>query len=84
MGYVADAAQITLDGLQNEDGPGYLGAPPDEIAPLLAETTDAATNASAAGQEVSCPSDACLSTAFAFEQAWDALGEQYVGWDPYL
>lgn len=84
MGFLADTAQITLDGLQNEDGPTYLGTPPDEIASLLSETTESATNASAAGQEVSCPGDACLSTAFEFEQAWDALGEQFAGWDPYL
>jgi hypothetical protein len=84
MGYVADTAQITLDGLQNEDGPTYLGTPPEEIASLLADTTESATNASAAGQEVSCPGDGCLSTAFEFEQAWDALGEQFAGWDPYL
>lgn len=84
MGYVADTAQITLDGLQNEAGPTYLGEPPEEIASLLTETTESATNASAAGQEVSCPGDACLSTAFEFEQAWEALGEQYAGWGPYL
>jgi hypothetical protein len=84
MGYVADTAQITLDGLQNEAGPTYLGAPPEEIVELLAQTTESATNASAAGQEVSCPGDACLSTAFEFERAWKALGEQFAGWDPYL
>lgn len=84
MGFVADTAQITLEGLQNEDGPKYLGESPEEIASLLAETTESATNASAAGQEVSCPGDACLSTAFEFERAWDALGQQFEGWGPYL
>ncbi len=84
MGYVSSTAQITLEGLQNEDGPTYLGTPPEEIASLLAETTQAATNASAAGQEVACPGDACLSTAFEFERGWETLGEQFASWDPYL
>lgn len=84
MGFTAQAVQITLDGLQKETGPTYLGGVPAEIAPLLAETTAAAQVAAEASKAVACPGDNCVGTAFTFERAWDDLGTSLAGWDPYL
>ena len=84
MGFTAQTVQITLDGLQKETGPTYLGGVPAEIAPLLAETTAAAQVAAEASKAVACPGDNCVGTAFTFERAWDDLGTSLAGWDPYL
>lgn len=84
MGFTAQTAQITLDGLQKESGPTYLGQPPSEIATLLTETTGAAEASADASLAVSCPGTECASTAFTFERTWGDLGTAFAGWEPYL
>jgi hypothetical protein len=84
LGLTAQTADITLTGLQNPDGPTYLGSVPDEIAAVLAETTEAAGAAFELSEAVACPGDECVSTAFQFTRAWDDLGTAYAKWEPYL
>lgn len=84
MSFDAAAAEVVLDGIQNPASGTYLGSPPEEIATLVAETTDAAAAASEAGQAVDCPGPECLSTAMDAVRAWGSLGDAYAKWSPYL
>jgi len=84
MGFTAQTIQITVDGLQEDTGPNYLGAAPDEIVALLAETTEAARASADASLAVSCPGADCVGTAFTFERTWGDLGTSLAGWEPYL
>jgi len=84
MGFISQTASITLDGLQDENGPTYLGAAPSQITSLLEETTQAARGAAAAAELVDCPGEECIGPASEFLRSWEALGDAYDKWAPYL
>ena len=84
MGLTAKTASISIDSLTTVSATTYLGLPPDELSDLYDKTLNAARLASNLSEDISCPGDDCISTSFQFLQAWDALGDAYAAWEPYL
>lgn len=67
----------------NEDAPGFIGAPPAEIAPLVTDTQEAARAAQQAGQEAVDCTEACEGPVFQFTVAYDRLVTTIDTWSPY-
>lgn len=86
-GFVANTAQIVMEGATKEGAAAYIGLPPDEIEGIWQETYDAATAASEAGEAIpdDCSTaDDCVGKVMDFTMAMDDLQSKYDAWAPYI
>mgnify|MGYP004701472481 CR=1 FL=1 len=81
----AQVVSLELKAAGNPDAPAFIGAAPDEIAPLVASTRAAADAAAeAAGTAAGCPEAPCVADAASAISTYSRLIAELDSWAPYL
>ena len=91
VNFEAQTLQAVLVGAQKAEAPAYIGAPPDEIKSIVADTkTVADTLASSSSTAnpftfpaVSPDSPQCVKALFDFHRAMTNMQAQFAAWGPY-
>ena len=84
----AHSLQMVLQGAQNPEGPASIGAPPDEIKSLVADTITAARTLESESDKANpCTAPGasadCVTILFDFARAMTAMQAQFAAWSPY-
>jgi len=84
----AHRLQMVLQGAQNPEGPASIGAPPDEIKSLVADTITAARTLESESDKANpCTAPGasadCVTILFDFARAMTAMQAQFAAWSPY-